>query len=227
MKGRELKRIKELPAADRPREKLIQKGPAALTDSELLAILLRTGSRGKSALALASEILKEFNGLQGLTRASLRELTSIKGLGTAKAVTLAAALELARRASRREVRRITSPEEAFSVLKPLFGHKEVEHFGVVTLAGNGVLLGIHEVAKGAVNAAAITPKEVFRPAVRDLAEAVILFHNHPNGDPSPSAQDLKVTERLIEAGKVLGIEVLDHLIVTEETFFSFKGEGLV
>ena len=219
--------IKELPPEERPREKLLRLGAEALTNSELLAILIRTGTKDKNALELSRELLKKFGGLKGLTKASMQELTAVKGLGKAKAVSLVAALELCRRSKAHPPTKIASPEEAFKLLAPLFGDKEVEHFGVVTLNGKGAVISIHTVAVGAGNMAAVSPKEVFRPAVRDLAQGVILFHNHPSQDPTPSVEDLKITEKLIEAGRLLGIEVLDHLIVTKADYFSFKGEGIV
>jgi len=221
-------RIKELPESDRPREKLKKLGARALTDSELIAILLRTGTSGKSAVALAQELLAEFEGLKGLSKASLRELLSIKGLGEAKAVTLIAALELGRRAGTGERRnRITAPEEAYSLIAPLVGSLEVEEVGIITLDTKGAVIGIHTVARGGLNGALVSLKEILRPAVRDLAEALILFHNHPSGDPTPSREDLEITRRVKEGAELLGLKLLDHIIVGKDSFFSFKGEGLV
>ncbi len=221
-------RIKELPQDDRPREKLLKVGAGNLTDGELLAILLRTGTNGKSSLTLARELLKEFKGLKGIAEASLRELTSFKGLGLAKAITLVAAFEVGRRVRRGEPpRRVRSPQEAFNLIAPIVETLKVEELGIITLNSQGEVIGIHRVATGGSNRVFVRAKEILRPAVKDLAEGIILFHNHPSGNPAPSPEDLKLTERVKEACKLLGIELLDHIIAAGEKFFSFKGEGLV
>lgn len=220
--------IKELPESDRPREKLVKFGASSLSDSELLAIILRTGTAGKNALDLSRELLKHFGGIEKLSKASIRELKKFKGLGEAKAVTLTALFELCRRLKSVSGKfKISSPAEAFKLLRPLFSFKDTEHFGVVTLNRKGYVINVHTVSVGGSSKVAVEPKEVFRPAVKDLSEAVILFHNHPSGDPTPSSEDVEITKKLVNAGKILGIEVLDHIIIGRETFFSFKGEGLV
>ena len=219
-------RMKELPPSDRPREKLLEIGAENLTDSELLAILLRTGTSGKNAVDLARELLNHFGGVDNLSKASVEELSSFKGLGKAKAITLKAAFELSKRVKVSRSRKITSPEDAFEVLKP-YSYKETEHFGVITLNRKGFLINVHVVSVGGTGRAAVSPKEVFNPAVRDLAEAVILFHNHPSGDPAPSREDVRITEELSKAGELIGIEVLDHIILGRESFVSLKGENLV
>ena len=220
--------MRELPESERPREKLVRFGAPNLTDSELLAIVLRTGAVGKSVLDLSRELLKRFGGLRGLAEASLNELLEFKGLGKAKAITLISLFELCKRVRREgKSERITSPEDAYRILEPLFSERKTEHFGIITLNRKGYLINIHTVSVGGLGKVAVEPKEVFRPAVRDLAEAVILFHNHPSGISRPSSEDLEITKRLVEAGKVLGVEVIDHIIIGKEEFFSFKGEGLV
>ncbi|TCK05254.1 RadC family protein [Phorcysia thermohydrogeniphila] len=221
--------IKELPESDRPREKLIKLGAENLSDSELLAIILRTGSKERNALELARELLKHFGGLSGLSRAHLEELLSFKGLGKAKAVTLIAAIELGQRclAGEKIPPKISSPEDVAKLLLPKYSGLKVEVFGIVTLNSKGKLISVHEVSKGGVNFTSVTPKEVFHPAVKDLASAVILFHNHPSGEVTPSREDIVVTERLIKAGKHLEIEVLDHIIFGSSQFLSFKKEGLL
>lgn len=219
-------RLKELPPSDRPREKMLELGVENLTDSELIAILLRTGTSGKNAVDLARELLKYFGGVDNLSKASVEELSSFKGLGKAKAITLKAAFELSKRVRVTKRERITSPQEAYEVLKP-FSFKEKEHFGVLTLNRKGFLINVHVISVGGTGKVSATPKEVFNPAVRDLAEAVILFHNHPSGDPTPSSEDIKVTRKLIEAGELIGIEVLDHIVLGKESFVSLKGENFV
>ena len=221
--------IKELPESDRPREKLLKVGAENLSDSELLAIVLRTGTREKNALELARELLRHFGGLSGLSRAHVGELLSFKGLGKAKAVTLIATLELGRRCLRGEETspKISSPDDVARLLLPKYGSLKVEVFGIVTLNSKGKLISIHEVSKGGVNFTSVTPKEVFHPAVKDLASSVILFHNHPSGEVTPSREDILVTERLVKVSQHLEIEVLDHIIFGSSQYFSFKKEGLL
>ena len=219
-------RLKELPPSDRPREKLLELGAENLTDSELLAILIRTGTSGKNAVDLARELLNHFGGIDNLSKASVEELSSFKGLGRAKAVTLKAAFEISKRVKVNRNRKITTPEEAYEAVKS-FGYKEKEHFGILTLNRKGFLINVHVVSVGGTGSASVNPKEVFNPAVRDLAEAVILFHNHPSGDPTPSREDVEVTIKLAEAGRLLGIEVLDHIVIGNDRFVSLKGEGVV
>ncbi|MEO2068252.1 MAG: DNA repair protein RadC [Desulfurobacteriaceae bacterium] len=221
--------IKELPETDRPREKLLRFGVENLTDSELLAILLRTGVKGKNAIELAREVLNCFNGLSGLLNASIKELLSFKGLGKTKAITLIAALELGKRVTffRDFSTKITSPENVFKILLAKQIGLKVEVFGLLTLNSKGKLISIHEVTKGGSNFTSITPKEVFYPAIKDMAEAVILFHNHPSGDPTPSKEDIEITQKLLECASFLDIEILDHVILGKDSFFSFKKEGLL
>ncbi len=219
-------RLKELPPSDRPREKLLELGAENLTDSELLAILIRTGTSGKNAVDLARELLNHFGGIDNLSKASVEELSSFKGLGRAKAVTLKAAFEISKRVKVNRNRKITTPEEAYEAVKN-FSYKETEHFGILTLNRKGFLINVHVVSVGGTGSASVNPKEVFSPAVRDLAEAVILFHNHPSGDPIPSREDIEVTRKLAEAGRLLGIEVLDHIVLGNDSFVSLKGEGVV
>jgi len=223
-----LERIRELPEEDRPREKLLKVGAENLTDGELLAILLRTGTNGKSALTLARELLKEFKGLKGISEASLRELTSFKGLGLAKAITLVAAFEVGKRVKRTgSPEKIRSPEEAFNLIRPIVETLKVEELGVITLNSRGGVIGVHRVARGGASRVSVAVKELLRPAVKDLATGIILFHNHPSGNPKPSPEDLELTRKVKKACNILGIELLDHIIATGEEFFSFRGEGLV
>jgi len=223
-----LGRIRELPKEDRPREKLEELGAENLTDSELLAILLRTGTSGKSAIALARELLKTFGGVRGISEASLSELTSFKGLGKAKAITLIAAFELGRRANRSSrPRKITSPEEAFALIRPVVETLKVEEVGVITLNSAGEVIGIHRVARGGLNGVSATVREILHPAVKDLAAGIILFHNHPSGSVNPSREDIELTKRVKEGAELLGIALIDHIIAAKESYFSFKGEGIV
>ncbi len=221
--------VKELPESERPREKLIKHGAENLSDAELLAIVLRNGTKDQNVIDLARSILRDFNGLSGVVNAHLKELLSYKGLGKAKAATLRAAIELGRRAywGLKERRKVTSPEDVAAIVWDGLKHSKVEVFGILTLDVRGNLIGKHEVTKGGVNFSSISPKEVFYPAVKDLSSAVVLFHNHPSGDPTPSKEDLRVTGVLKEAGRFLDIEIVDHIIFGRNRFLSFKREGLL
>ncbi len=221
--------IKELPESDRPREKLLKFGAENLTDSELLAILLRTGLKGKNVLDLSREVLNHFGGICGLSRAHVEELLSFRGLGRTKAVTLLAAFEVGRRALLTEdfSPKITSPEDVANLVWMKLKNLKVEVFGIVTLNTKGKLISVHEITKGGVNFTSISPKEVFYPAVKDVASAVILFHNHPSGDPTPSSEDIEVTKKLLNGASLLEIEILDHIIFGRSSYFSFKKEGLL
>ncbi len=220
--------VKEMPESDRPREKLLSLGERYLTDTELLAIIIRTGLRGKNVIELSREVLLEFGGLSGLINAHVRELSSFKGLGKTKAATIKAALEIGKRAYSfsKPSALIQSPEDVFNLVGEL-KYEKVEIFGVITLDSKSNLIAVRKVSKGGVNFASLSPKEVFHPAVKDLASAVVLFHNHPSGDPTPSSDDIEVTDRLIRAGRLLSIDVLDHVIVASKGFFSMKREGII
>ncbi|WP_457568412.1 RadC family protein [Desulfurobacterium sp.] len=220
-------RVKDLPESDRPREKLLKLGAENLTDAEIIAILLRTGTKGKNVIDLAREILLHFGGIKGIAEASIRELSAFKGLGKAKAITLKAAIESGRRAGKeKSKRKINSPEAVADLLENLQNEK-VEIFGILTLNSKGELINIHKITKGGSNFAHISPKEVFYPAVKDLATALILFHNHPSGHPEPSKEDIVITRRLVEAGSLLNVEIIDHVIIGKHNFFSFKENDLI
>jgi len=222
-------KIKELPADERPRERLARAGEGALSTAELLAIILRTGVGGENALALASRLLARYNGLPGLARASFAELQAEKGLGTAKTAQLKAALELGRRLL------LASPEDRFIVRSPAdvaqlliaeMAHLEQEHFRALYLDTRNRLLGSDTLYVGSLNTSHIRVCEVFREAVKRNCAALIVAHNHPSGDPTPSPEDIEVTRQLVAAGNLLGIEVLDHLIVGQQRFVSLRERGL-
>lgn len=228
--------IKTLPSAERPRERLVVKGPAALSAAELLAILLGTGNgrTGESALDLAGKILRlgESGGDQGLRfllRASLEELQAIGGIGQAKAIQIKAALELGRRmsASVADRRTVSSPADAAALLMEKMRYLEQEHFRVVLLNTKNHVIAVEPITMGGLNASVIQPREVFREAVRRGAACLIMAHNHPSGDPAPSPEDIRVTETAVEAGRLLGIEVLDHLIIGDNRYVSFREEGIL
>ncbi len=221
--------IHDMPTDERPRERLQHYGAAALSNAELLAILLRTGVKGENVLHLSARLLSEHNGLLGLSRAGFTELASKKGLGPAKTSQLKAALELGRRlmlASPAGRPQITSPADAANLLLLEMGALEQEHFRVLLLDTKHYVIASPTIYQGSVNTAVIRVSEVFKPAVRENATAIILAHNHPSGDPTPSPEDVQVTRRIIEAGKMLDIEVLDHIVIGQQRFVSLKERGM-
>ncbi len=221
--------IKDLPLHERPRERLLTSGPAALSDAELLAILLRTGTSRETAVQLAERILVEFGGLQELPRRTADELTALEGLGPAKAVTLLAAVELAARlaARRRAPLAVGSPADVAGLVMEEMRNYRREHFRVVMLDVKNRVLGTEEISIGSLNTSLVHPREVFRPAVLKSCAGIIVVHNHPSGDPTPSTEDLEVTRRLCEAGELMGIKVLDHVVIGDGKFFSFREKGLL
>jgi DNA repair protein RadC len=222
--------IRDLPAGERPRERLAHAGEGALSTTELLAIILRTGVGGESVLDMARRLLSRYGGLPGLARASFAELRAEKGLGKAKTAQLKAALELGRRmllASPAEDRFVVrSPADVAQLLMAEMAHLEQEHFRVLYLDTRNRLLDIETVYVGSLNASHIRVGEVFRDAVKRNCAAIIVAHNHPSGDPTPSPEDVEVTRQLVAAGNLLDIEVLDHLIIGQQRFVSLRERGL-
>jgi len=220
--------MKDLPEELRPRERLQRHGAETLSEAELLAILLRTGTSRASALDLAGELLARFEGLRGLLAAGTDELAAVRGMGPAKAAQVKAALELGRRlaASRQGARpTVRTPDDAAAVVMEEFRHQDREHFAVLVLNTKNQVLAVERVAVGTLNSTTVHPREVFKCAVRRSAAALILVHNHPSGDPTPSRQDLDLTRRLAEAGEIMGIAILDHLIIGDNRYTSLKAEG--
>ncbi len=221
--------IQDLPLGERPRERLLHYGPTALSNAELIAILLRVGRQGENAVSLASRLLTEFGGLAGLAKASFGELNHIKGISTAKTAQLKAALELGRRlllTSPDSRPQITSPTDAANLLMLEMGGLEQENLKTLLLDTKNRVLANPTVYVGNVNSSIIRISEVFREAVRQNATAMIMAHNHPSGDPTPSPEDVHVTRSVVEAGELLGIEVLDHLVIGHQRFISLKERGL-
>lgn len=218
--------IHDLPRVDRPREKLIKYGPEKLSNSELLAILLRTGHKGLNVVELARGILNKF-GQKKLAKTSFGELKKNFGLGPAKACEIVACFELGRRLLKDKKAEIyLSPKDIWQELKDIRSHKK-EHFVIFYLDSRNQEIKREIISVGSLNANLVHPREVFEPAVRNLAAQIILAHNHPSGDPEPSEDDLEITKRLIETGKILGIEVVDHIIITKTGFMSFKDKKLI
>lgn len=219
-------KIKEMARVDRPREKLEKYGPGKLGDSELLAILLRTGTKNLSALELSKKIIKKF-GRDRIVEVDFSELKKTFGLGPAKAAEIMACFELGRRfLNGKKTELILSPRDVWENLKDIRDNKK-EHFTVFYLDTRNQKIQREIISVGTLNANLIHPREVFEPAIVHAAAQIIVSHNHPSGDTSPSEDDINVTKRLIDAGKILGIEITDHVIVSESSFLSMRSEGLL
>ncbi|MDQ0156116.1 DNA repair protein RadC [Robertmurraya andreesenii] len=220
--------IRDFPAEERPRERFEQNGPESLSNHELIAILLRTGTKEESVLQLSNRLLTNFEGLRLLKDATLDEITAIKGIGKAKAIQVLAAVEIGRRISNltyddRYV--IRTPEDGANYVMNDMRFLAQEHFVCLYLNTKNQVLHKKTVFIGSLNASIVHPREVFKEALRRSAASVICFHNHPSGDPAPSREDIEVTKRLVESGKILGIELLDHVIIGENKFVSLKEKG--
>ena len=220
-----IKTIKEIPLNDRPREKMASNGAAVLTDAELIAILLRTGTAEKSAIDIASEMTADgglYKRLAGITR--LNELTNIKGLGQAKAATVLAALEIGRRiASAKPLEKIhlSCPQDVADFLMPRLRYAAKEQFVVILLNNKNKVIGTEVVSEGSLSSSIVHPREVYAPAILHHAAAIMVAHNHPSGDPKPSTEDTEVTRMLARSGKVLGIPMIDHVIIGDGNYYSF------
>ena len=209
-------RIKDMPDQERPRERLVEKGADALKDSELIAILLRTGMKGRSAIQIGEQMLQKFGSFERLASAPLEEIRQVKGVGRDKAIALKAAFTLAKRmaeALRRESPVLDSPDRIADLLREDNRGLDVESFQVVLLNTRKRLIRIEKISQGTLDTLLVHPREVFRRAISASAACVVLAHNHPSGDPTPSEADIKVTRDLIRAGQLLKIEVLDHVIL--------------
>lgn len=222
--------IKDIIKEERPRETLLKKGETYLSDSELLAILINNGTRDKSAITLAREIIETSDGIRNLSNITVEELSKIKGIGLAKACRIISALELGRRvsvASEMQKFKISSPQDIGNVYMEELRYKKKEIFRVVLLNTKNVIIGSKDISEGSLNASIVHPREVFLEAIKKSANKMILMHNHPSGDPTPSSEDINITKRLISAGQIVGIEILDHVIIGDGSFYSFKENGQI
>ena len=224
--------VRDLAVDQRPREKLTLYGAACLSNTELLAILLRTGTREESVLRIAERILACYKdlGLTAMVNMPVAELSAIHGVGPSKAASVLAAVELGRRLSQKaaeKVEIIHGPEDVAHFAMPRFRHEQREHFAVMLLNTKNHILGMPDISIGSLTASVVHPREVFKVAVRYSAAAMILLHNPPSGDPSPSREDIAVTQRLVKAGKIMDIPVLDHIILGDNRFTSMKEKGLL
>jgi DNA repair protein RadC len=222
-------RIRDLESSQRPRERLASLGGPSLSNAELIAILLRTGIKGINAVQLGQKILMDCGGLAGLHRLSYTELCRMRGVGPAKAAQIKAAVELGSRfaaSTPTELPVIQSPEDAAALILYEMGALEQEHLNVMLLDTRNRMVKLVEVYRGSLNSSLIRVSEVFKEAVRANAAAIIVVHNHPSGDPTPSPEDISVTRAIVQAGKLLDIEVLDHIVVGKNKFISLKSRGL-
>lgn len=222
--------IRDFPNDERPRERFIKNGPESLSNHELIAIIIQTGSKNESALSLANKLLVHFDGLRLLKDASLDELKTIKGIGTVKAIQVLASIELGRRVSNlvySDRYCIRSPEDAAKYMMNDMRFLTQEHFVCLYLNTKNQVMHKQTVFIGSLNASIVHPREVYKEAFRRSAASIICLHNHPSGDPSPSREDIEVTKRLVECGKIIGIDLLDHIIIGENKFVSLKEKGYV
>ena len=222
--------IRDLPNGERPRERLKQFGAKHLSNTELIAILLRTGLQGENVLFLSSRVLAQFDGLAGLGRSTFAELCALRGLSEAKACQLLAGLELGRRfvsLAPEERVVINSPQDVANLVMAEMATLEQEHLKVLLLNTKNEVLSIQEIYVGNVNSSVVRTDDLIRPAVRDNTPSIIVVHNHPSGDPTPSSEDVFITRELVAAGELLGVEVLDHLVIGNGSrFVSLKEKGL-
>ncbi len=222
-------RIKDLPIDERPREKLSKLGAESLSNAELIAIILRTGARNRTAIRLAEELLSYVNGLQGLLDVSVEELKDIPGIGQVKAGQLLALGELTKRihAALYSKKTINSAEELVEILMPQMRFLQREVFWIIVLNCQNQIITIQEISRGSLTETIVHPREVFREAIRRSGSALILAHNHPGGNPEPSVEDLEITQRLVKGSHILGIEILDHLIIGDGQYISLKKRGII
>jgi len=222
--------LHDLPKEERPRERLKKVGVDNLSLTELLALVIERGKKGENVLNIAQNLISHFGNLENIKKASIEELCQVKGIGFATACKLKAVFKLGEKAQTKPTKygqKIESPKDVFELLKNDLGDKKKEHFKILSLDSRNKLISIDDVSVGTINANLVHPREVFKTAIQHLAVSIILVHNHPSGDPEPSEDDLEITKRITEAGKLIGINVLDHIIITRTKFFSFKDKKLI
>lgn len=223
--------IKDLPLSERPREKLCSFGAESLSNAELLAIIIRTGHREDTAIDVAQRILSLDNrGISFLSDVSIQELTSVKGIGECKAAQILAAIEIGKRLNRRgsyDKVKVNSPIVIVNLMMDEMRYLNKEHFRIAILDTKNQILVIENISIGTLNASIVHPRDVFKIAIKRNANSIILIHNHPSGDPSPSNEDINITQRLVETGNLIGIKVLDHIIIGDNKYISFKEKNLI
>jgi len=221
--------VHDMPRQERPRERLQRLGPDALSSQELLALIIGRGVAKRSVLDIAHELMRKFGSVHSMSRATIEELSAIKGIGTAKAAQIKAAFELAKRQDLEKdipLYTVNNPQTLVKAIRASIQDKAKEHFKLVILNTRNRVTGIIPISVGTLNASLVHPREVFKEAIRGSAASVILVHNHPSDDLEPSEEDIKLTRRMVEAGNIMGIEVLDHIIITRKNYLSLKSRGL-
>ncbi len=222
-------RIHDIPEEERPRERLIRNGPESLSNAELLGIILRTGSKEENVVSLSNRILSKYS-IKQLSLTNVSRLMQENGVGKAKAAQIAAVFELARRLEtfvEEPKRKICSPKDVYTLMYPKMREQKKEKFITLCLDTKNQILKEEVVSIGSLNASIVHPREVFKSALMESSASVIMVHNHPSGDPSPSREDIMVTKKIVEGGKLLGIDVLDHIIIGDGRYVSLKDEGFV
>ncbi len=223
--------VHDLPLSERPRERLLKHGIEALSAQEILALILGRGIKDESVIVTAQKLLSTFGNLKNIAAASMEELTKIKGIGPAKAAQIKAAFELSKRledsSDKDQKTTVKSPEDAIKSVKNQLKGKKKEHFLVLSLDTRNHLINTQTISIGSLDSSIVHPREVFKEAISSTAASVIFAHNHPSGDPTPSEDDIKLTKRLVEAGEILGIEVLDHIIICDKDYISMKSRNLL
>lgn len=223
--------LRDLPSEDKPRERLKKVGVDSLSIQELLALIIERGKKGLNVLSVAQNLLAEFGNLAKIKEASIEELQNIKGVGFATACKLKAAFKLGEKAldthKKYNKEKVESSEDIYNLLKNDLIEKKKEHFKLLSLTSRNRLISVDDISVGTLDAGLAHPREIFYPAIQSSAASIILVHNHPSGDAEPSEDDLAITKRIVEAGKILNIEVKDHIIVVKDKFFSFKRKGLI
>lgn len=222
--------IKDIPIEERPRERLIKYGAEVLSNSELLAILIRTGTKSESAIKIAQRMIGTSEGLQFVSTSTLQELSEFKGIGAAKATQIKAAIELGKRLRNYRIDnriKINKPEDAIEVLMEDMRYLKKEHLKVIFLNTKNIIIDVKDLSIGSLSSSIVHPREVFSEAIRKSSSSIIVCHNHPSGDPTPSMEDINITRRLHEVGKLVGIDLLDHLIIGDGNYVSLKEKGII
>jgi len=229
MPDTQLRTVKDWPEDERPRERLIAHGPSSLSDAHLLAIIIRSGKAGRTALDLSMELLARFDGLSGLGQASITEICAVNGIGPAKAAEIKAAIEIGKRYQLPSLagESFCSCDDVIGYYRPRMKDLKKEVFRCALLDTKNKIIRDEEVSVGSLSASIVHPRDTFKAAIRESAAAVIFIHNHPSGDTRPSQEDILLTKRLVQAGEVLGIRVLDHIIIGDGTHFSFRDKGMI
>lgn len=222
--------IKDIPPQDRPRERLIKYGPEALSNAELVALIIRTGTKDENALMISNRILSQNKGLEFISDSTVQELSNINGIGYAKAAQIKAAVELGKRLKnykRDNITKVNCPLDAAELVMEEMRHLRKEHLRVIFLNTKNIVIDIKDISMGSLNSSIVHPREIFSEAIRKSSASIIVCHNHPSGDPTQSQEDINITKRLYEVGKIIGIELLDHIIIGDNCYVSLKEKGII